>query len=125
MRNEPFTKPTKGELRDYLEGKIKDEILRASIHVLRGLTQLRQICNDPRLLKAEHLQGGGSAKIEALMEQIDSKSAQHKILVFSQFVSMLDLLRKSWTGAAFSYAYLNRRHAQPRRGRSSFRTIRR
>lgn len=80
------------ELRDYLEGKMEDEILRASIHVLRGLTQLRQICNDPRLLKADHLPGGGSSKIEALVEQIDSKSAQHKILVFSQFVSMLDLV---------------------------------
>ena len=80
------------ELRDYLEGKMADEILRNSIHVLRGLTQLRQICNDPRLLKAEHLQGEGSSKVEALMEQIDSKSAHHKILVFSQFVSMLDIL---------------------------------
>jgi SNF2 family DNA or RNA helicase len=95
-----------GELRDYLEGKIKDEILRASIHVLRGLTQLRQICDDPRLLKAEHLQEGGSAKIEALMEQIDSKSAQHKILVFSQFVSMLDLLREELDRSGIKYAYL-------------------
>lgn len=94
------------ELRDYLEGKMKDEILRASIHVLRGLTQLRQICNDPRLLKAEHLKGGGSSKIEALMEQLESKSTQHKILVFSQFVSMLDLLREELDKSGISYAYL-------------------
>lgn len=80
------------ELRDYLEGRMKDEVQRSAIHVLRGLTQLRQICNDPRLLKTDHLQGQGSAKLEALMEQIDSKSGQHKILVFSQFVSMLDLV---------------------------------
>ena len=95
-----------GELRDYLEGKMKDEILRASMHVLRGLTQLRQICNDPRLLKAEHLQGGGSSKIEALMEQIDSKSVQHKILVFSQFVGMLDLLREELDKSGIKYACL-------------------
>jgi len=94
------------ELRDYLEGKMKDEILRASIHVLRGLTQLRQICNDPRLLKGEHVQGGGSSKIEALMEQIDSKSVKHKILVFSQFVSMLDLVREELDKSGISYAYL-------------------
>lgn len=80
------------ELRDYLEGRMKDEVQRSAIHVLRGLTQLRQICNDPRLLKTDHLQGQGAAKLEALMEQIDSKSGQHKILVFSQFVSMLDLV---------------------------------
>ncbi|HEX8315947.1 MAG TPA: DEAD/DEAH box helicase, partial [Flavisolibacter sp.] len=95
-----------GELRDYLEGKMKDEILRASMHVLRGLTQLRQICNDPRLLKAEHLQGGGSSKIGALMEQIDSKSVQHKILVFSQFVGMLDLLREELDKSGIRYACL-------------------
>lgn len=94
------------ELRDYLEGKIKDEILRSAIHVLRGLTQLRQICDDPRLLKAEYLKGQGSAKIEALMEQIGSKSAQHKILVFSQFVSMLDLLREELDKTGIGYACL-------------------
>ena len=94
------------ELRDYLEGKMKDEILRNAIHVLRGLTQLRQICNDPRLLKAGQLQGQGSSKIEALMEQIDSKAAHHKILVFSQFVSMLDLLRDELDKSGIGYAYL-------------------
>ena len=94
------------ELRDYLEGKMKDEILRNSIHVLRGLTQLRQICNDPRLLKADHLQGEGSAKIEILMEQIESKAGQHKILVFSQFVTMLDLLRIELEKSGIGYVYL-------------------
>lgn len=94
------------ELRDYLEGKMEDEILRASIHVLRGLTQLRQICNDPRLLKADHLPGGGSSKIEALVEQIDSKSAQHKILVFSQFVSMLDLVGAELDKSGIGYVSL-------------------
>jgi SNF2 family DNA or RNA helicase len=92
------------ELRDYLEGKIEDEILRNSIHVLRGLTQLRQICDDPRLVAAEQQQG--SAKIEALMEQIDSKAAQHKILVFSQFVSMLDLIREELDKSGIGYVTL-------------------
>lgn len=92
------------ELRDYLEGKMEDEIRRASIHVLRGLTQLRQICNDPRLLRADHLQG--SSKMEALVEQIDSKSVQHKILVFSQFVSMLDLLGEALDKSGIGYVSL-------------------
>jgi SNF2 family DNA or RNA helicase len=95
-----------GELRDYLEGKMKDEIQRNAIHVLRGLTQLRQICNDPRLLKTDQLQGGGSSKIEALMEQIENKSMQYKILVFSQFVSMLDLLREELDKGGIGYEYL-------------------
>jgi SNF2 family DNA or RNA helicase len=95
-----------GELRDYLEGKMQDEIMRASMHVLRGLTQLRQVCNDPRLLKADQLQGEGSSKLEALMEQIDTKSVQNKILVFSQFVSMLDLVREELDKSSIKYSYL-------------------
>ncbi|GAB2680384.1 hypothetical protein GCM10027036_38450 [Flavihumibacter cheonanensis] len=80
------------DLRDYLEDKLEDEILRNSIHVLRGLTQLRQICDDPRLLQADQLQGEGSSKIQLLIEQVQNKSPRHKILIFSQFVSMLDLI---------------------------------
>jgi SNF2 family DNA or RNA helicase len=94
------------ELRDYLEGRIKDDSLRASIHVLRGLTQLRQICNDPRLLKADQVQGSGSSKIEALMDQIDSKSVSHKILVFSQFVSMLNLVAEELDKTGIKYVSL-------------------
>ncbi|WP_132053377.1 DEAD/DEAH box helicase [Pseudocnuella soli] len=95
-----------GELRDYLEGKMEDEILRNAMHVLRGLTQLRQICNDPRLLNAGDKQAGGSSKITALMEQFESKAPQHKILVFSQFVSMLDLIREELDKSGIGYAYL-------------------
>jgi SNF2 family DNA or RNA helicase len=80
------------DLRDYLEDKLEDDILRNSIHVLRGLTQLRQICDDPRLLQADQLQGEGSSKIDVLIEQVQNKSPRHKILIFSQFVSMLDLI---------------------------------
>jgi SNF2 family DNA or RNA helicase len=94
------------ELRDYLEGRIKDETLRVSIHVLRGLTQLRQICNDPRLLKADQVQGSGSSKIETLMEQIDSKSVTNKILVFSQFVSMLELVAAELDKTGIKYVTL-------------------
>lgn len=94
------------ELRDYLEGRMKDDVQRSAIHVLRGLTQLRQICNDPRLLKTDHLQGQGSAKLEALVEQIDSKSAQHKILVFSQFVSMLELVGSELEKSGIGYVSL-------------------
>lgn len=94
------------ELREYLEGKMEDEILRGTIHVLRGLTQLRQICNDPRLLKDGTDKGMGSSKITALMEQIASRAPAHKILVFSQFVSMLDLLRPELEKSGIGYACL-------------------
>ncbi len=40
------------------------------------------------------------------MEQISDKSTQHKILIFSQFVSMLDLIKKELQDEGIQYSYL-------------------
>ncbi|WP_341837344.1 DEAD/DEAH box helicase [Chitinophaga pollutisoli] len=80
------------ELRDYIAASTVEEIHKNSMHVLTGLTRLRLICNSPELLK-EGLPGGNSVKLEVLTEQIVHKSREHKILVFSQFTGMLDLIR--------------------------------
>lgn len=94
------------ELRDYISGKDEEEIARNSMHVLTGLTKLRLICNSPALLKEEEHYGDSSAKIEVLMEQIENKSTQHKILVFSQFVSMLNLVKKELEHKNIPFEYL-------------------
>ena len=47
-----------------------------------------------------------SAKIDALMEQIETKAPQHKILVFSQFVSMLMLIRTALEAKGIKHAWL-------------------
>ncbi len=80
------------ELRDYIAASTVEEIHKNSMHVLTGLTRLRLICNSPELLK-EGLPAGNSVKIEVLTEQIVNKSREHKILVFSQFTGMLDLIQ--------------------------------
>lgn len=62
------------------------------IKILAGLTRLRQLCCDPRLLYEDYK--SGSAKLEACMELIRTAvSSGHKILLFSQFTSMLDLIQ--------------------------------
>ncbi|MDR2919020.1 MAG: DEAD/DEAH box helicase [Tannerella sp.] len=94
------------ELRDYLTGKDEQEIKDNSVHVLAGLTRLRQICDSPLLLREKQSSGGVSAKIEVLMEQIENKSPRHKILVFSQFVSMLDLIKDELVKRDISFEYL-------------------
>jgi SNF2 family DNA or RNA helicase len=94
------------ELRDFINGKSEDEIKRSGIHVLTGLTKLRQICNSPALLKEEAYQGDFSSKVEVLMEHIENKSAQHKILVFSQFVGMLDVIKKELETKNIAFEYL-------------------
>src|SRR5690606_15717850 len=66
------------ELRDYISATDEEEIHKNSMHVLTGLTKLRQICNSPVLLKEGH-SGEHAVKIEILLKQIESKSADHKI----------------------------------------------
>jgi SNF2 family DNA or RNA helicase len=94
------------EFRVFLDTKQDTDIPRESMHVLQGLTKLRQICNSPALLNDHEFYGDESAKIEVLIEQIESKSPQHKILVFSQFVSMLDLIRTRLEARKIRFEYL-------------------
>jgi len=94
------------ELREYISAKDEQEIAKNSMHVLTGLTKLRQICDSPALLKDEEQFSESSAKIDVLMEQIENKSSQHKILVFSQFVSMLDLIKEELQKRNISFEYL-------------------
>src|SRR5690606_6660153 len=80
------------EFRDFVDALSGEELEKSSMHVLRGLTRLRQICNSPALLPDGMLNKAVSAKVELLKEQIKDKSPSHKIVVFSQFVSMLQLI---------------------------------
>lgn len=90
----------------YLNSTGELDIPRERLHILQGLTKLRQICNSVALLNDDLYYGNASAKIEVLMDQIESKSPQHKILVFSQFVSMLDLVKKELLARKISFEYL-------------------
>ena len=90
-----------------LSGKEEDHEEKRILHILKGLTQLRQICNSPALLKDNLLHGASSSKITTLMEEIESHSPQHKILVFSQFVSMLDLIKKELEQKDIPFEYLS------------------
>jgi len=62
---------------------------KSKIHVLAALTRLRQICCHPKLVGNDSLSG----KTETLFELLDLLLAEgQKVLVFSQFVQMLELL---------------------------------
>ncbi|MBL1222336.1 DEAD/DEAH box helicase family protein [Chryseobacterium sp. L7] len=93
------------ELREFIAANDDDDLNKNSMHVLTGLTRLRQICNSPLLLK-EGYSGEHAVKIDILMEQIQSKSKDHKILVFSQFVEMLDLLKAELEDQNIPFEYL-------------------
>jgi SNF2 family DNA or RNA helicase len=97
---------SRNEIRDYLMGRSEDELTKTSMFVLQGITKLRQICNATSLISKEEFYGDASSKMDVLLEQIESKSQFHKILVFSQFVGMLDLVKAALEEKEIKFAYL-------------------
>ena len=70
--------------------------------VFAVLMRLRQICCDPRLVADNW--SGGSAKLDACMELVTAAvEGGHRILLFSQFTSMLDLLAQRLDEAGVSH----------------------
>lgn len=82
---------------------------KSRIHILAGLTKLRQVCNHPALLlKDEDHTKYESAKLNMFLELIDEiVGGKNKVLVFSQFTKMLDILAKELDRNNISYSYLS------------------
>lgn len=64
------------------------------IRMLAGLTRLRQLCCDPRLCVEDY--AGGSGKLSQLISVVrEAIAGGHRMLVFSQFASMLELIAQA------------------------------
>lgn len=88
--------------------KIEDEgIGKSKIMVLEALTRLRQICDSPVLLNSEEINETQSIKIKEIVRHITDKTGNHKILVFSQFVKMLALIKDELNKLNIEYEYLD------------------
>ncbi|HRQ87711.1 MAG TPA: DEAD/DEAH box helicase [Bacteroidia bacterium] len=90
-----------------LLGIESDESLRKnSFVILQGLMRLRQICCHPGLIDQKH-RWEESAKLNALFYLLDQLHEEgHKVLVFSQFVSMLDIIKEELEERDRPYSYL-------------------
>ncbi len=98
----------RAKYRDKLMNKIeKDGLGNSKVQVLEGLTKLRQVCDSPALLSEDGDYGSDSVKIRELMHQIREKTHEHKLLVFSQFVSMLGEIAKELEHVGIPYEYLD------------------
>jgi superfamily II DNA or RNA helicase len=76
------------------------------MQMLTGLLRLRQVCCDLRLVGLE--KEDPSAKLELLDELVgEAIDGDHRVLVFSQFVSMLHLVRDRLEERRLSYCYLD------------------
>ena len=97
-----------------MDKKVRDEIdkkgvARSQIVILEALLKLRQVCCDPRLVKAlpAKKKDSGSAKLIDLMQMVDDLLEEgRKILVFSQFTSMLALIQEELDARRIPFALL-------------------
>ena len=81
---------------------------KSRINVLSVLTKLRQVCNHPGLILNEADNSMSSAKIESLQELVEEGiNGGHKLIIFSQFVQMLKLIRKRFEEENITYMYLD------------------
>ncbi len=80
------------------------------LEILEAILRLRQICCHPLLVSSleDELTATTSAKMEALEEDIETAiKEKRKVLVYSQFTSMLKLLTKLARERGWSYVYLD------------------
>jgi superfamily II DNA or RNA helicase len=80
---------------------------RSKMHVLEALLRLRQAACHPGLLDPKRVEEG-SAKLDTLMEQLEEvREEGHKALVFSQFTSLLAIVRERLDAEGVRYEYLD------------------
>lgn len=98
----------KNHYRTTLLKKIEEVgMAKAGMYILEGLLRLRQICDSPQLVKSEDVTTNKSVKIDELMREIKENTGQHKLLVFSQFTEMLQLIKERMDQEVVQYTYLD------------------
>jgi SNF2 family DNA or RNA helicase len=109
---EPKQRKLYDELREYYRASLSQRVSeiglkRAKIHVLEALLRLRQAACHPGLIDQQRA-GEPSAKLEALLDQIaEVVDEGHKALVFSQFTSLLAIVRQRLDKSGIVYEYLD------------------
>jgi len=94
--------------RDSLLGMVKKQGMgKSRMHVLEALLRLRQAACHPALLDKGN-EEDAFAKLDVLVPQLDELIQEgHKSLVFSQFTSMLSIVKKHLDQRGIQYAYLD------------------
>jgi SNF2 family DNA or RNA helicase len=111
---EPLQRKLYNELRQHYRDSLLQRIAtqglaKSKIMVLEALLRLRQAACHPGLIDVKRA-GEPSAKLEALQEQLrEVMGAGHKALVFSQFTSLLKILRDRLDSEGVVYEYLDGR----------------
>ncbi|MDU1307440.1 MAG: DEAD/DEAH box helicase [Clostridium perfringens] len=98
-----YVKAIKNQLN---ENKSSEKSGRDKINLFAYLTKLREICLDPSLVVADYT--GGSSKLTVVKEIVkDASESGKKILLFSQFTSVLQKIEEDFKKEDISYLYLD------------------
>ncbi|MDT7932098.1 DEAD/DEAH box helicase [Clostridium perfringens] len=98
-----YVKAIKNQLN---ENKSSEKSGRDKINLFAYLTKLREICLDPSLVVPDYT--GGSSKLTVVKEIVkDASESGKKILLFSQFTSVLKKIEDDFKKEDISYLYLD------------------
>src|SRR3954447_11580467 len=94
--------------RESLLARVQSQgMAKSKMHVLEALLRLRQAACHPGLIDIKR-SGEPSAKLDVLMDQLEElREEGHKALVFSQFTSLLAIVRSRLDAAEIKYEYLD------------------
>lgn len=97
----------KNQYRNQILSHIEDfGVNKSQMLLLQGLTKLRQIANHPKLTEPDY--EGDSGKMDDMLIMMENALAEnHKILIFSQFVKHLTIVRKIVEERGIDYCYLD------------------
>ncbi|MBD0257018.1 MAG: DEAD/DEAH box helicase, partial [Cytophagales bacterium] len=99
------------EAKSYFRNKVLEKMTdhstpQSQLILLQGLTKLRQLANHPKMVDPTY--EGASGKLEDVSHRLETAVGEkHKILVFSQFVKHLALVKECVEDKKLPYAYLD------------------
>lgn len=93
------------QMQEQINGMDSQAFRKNRIGILAGLTRLRQICCDPKLFLDDY--EGTSGKLEQVKDLVvAAKENGRRILLFSQFTGMLDIIQEEFTKLGLTSFYL-------------------
>ncbi len=109
----------RNDFKNRLQTKIsEDGVGKSKMMVLEALTRLRQICDSPALVNKDYITDAQSIKVKEILRHITNKTANHKILIFSQFVKMLSIVKDELTKLNVDFEYLDGKSSTKQRQNS-------
>ncbi|MCC6720766.1 MAG: DEAD/DEAH box helicase [Bacteroidia bacterium] len=104
---EKIYEETKSQFRNMILENIEHNGLnKEKINIITGLTRLRQIANHPKLTNKDYKENSGKF-IELIERTYTAIKSGHKILIYSQFVEQLKIIKNAFDTDGLKYCYFD------------------